>query len=261
METQSHQTLITQNLIDLIGRPIRARDGEIGKCQDVLFDDVQWTVRYLVVETGGWLSSRKIVITPHFLVEQNVVDSEGFITVKLTKRQIENSPFLEIHEPISQQYEKAMAQYYQYPFYGDTIGFLGAQVQPIAAATPIPNDGKKPMGIKGNKSSYRLRSSTELKNYRVQGKDSEPVGYVEDYLVECGPWNVNSIVVKMGKWLPGRRILISSDRIEKVSWGDEEVKVDLDKHQMEGIPAFDQQPELDRSYEKSLFNPNDRPYH
>ena len=34
---------------------IHARDGDIGRVGDVLFDDQTWTVRYLVVRTGGWL--------------------------------------------------------------------------------------------------------------------------------------------------------------------------------------------------------------
>src|SRR3954463_5112748 len=43
---------------------LRARDGKIGQVQDFFFDDRQWTVRYLVVDTGTWLDSRKVLISP-----------------------------------------------------------------------------------------------------------------------------------------------------------------------------------------------------
>ena len=43
---------------DLSGYTLGARDGEIGKVREFYFDDQSWTVRYLVADTGGWLSGR-----------------------------------------------------------------------------------------------------------------------------------------------------------------------------------------------------------
>jgi hypothetical protein len=50
-------------LSKLVGSPIRALDGEIGRIKDVYFDDHRWTVRYLVVDSGGWLTGRKVLIS------------------------------------------------------------------------------------------------------------------------------------------------------------------------------------------------------
>ena len=44
---------------DLNGYKLDARDGEIGKVKEFYFDDHSWTVRYLVADTGGWLSGRR----------------------------------------------------------------------------------------------------------------------------------------------------------------------------------------------------------
>ena len=41
-----------------------AADGEIGHCRDFLFDDEQWTIRYMVAETGAWHTGRKVLISP-----------------------------------------------------------------------------------------------------------------------------------------------------------------------------------------------------
>jgi len=37
---------------EMIGCVLSARDGEIGRCKDFLFDDQLWTVRYMVADTG-----------------------------------------------------------------------------------------------------------------------------------------------------------------------------------------------------------------
>ena len=38
--------------------------GLIGEVDDLYFDDEDWAIRYLVVDTGGWLSGRKVLISP-----------------------------------------------------------------------------------------------------------------------------------------------------------------------------------------------------
>ena len=49
---------------DVRGLTVEARDGEIGTVTDLLFDDAGWSVRYLAVDTGGWLSGRQVLLTP-----------------------------------------------------------------------------------------------------------------------------------------------------------------------------------------------------
>lgn len=53
-----------RSMHDLERYTIAATDGNIGEVTDFLFDDEEWVVRYFVVETGSWLSSRKVLISP-----------------------------------------------------------------------------------------------------------------------------------------------------------------------------------------------------
>src|SRR5688500_11499404 len=53
-----------RDVTDLRGYAIRATDGVIGHVDDVYFDDQNWGIRYLVVNTGNWLSGRKVLISP-----------------------------------------------------------------------------------------------------------------------------------------------------------------------------------------------------
>ena len=51
----------------LTGYSMHSLDGEIGKVKDLYFDDRDWTIRYLVADTGEWLVSRQVLISPHSL--------------------------------------------------------------------------------------------------------------------------------------------------------------------------------------------------
>ena len=49
------------------GCTVAASDGHIGSVSDFLFDDSTWLVRWLVVDTGNWLSGRKVLLPPSVL--------------------------------------------------------------------------------------------------------------------------------------------------------------------------------------------------
>jgi len=51
-------------LTDMVGYRIAAEDGEVGKVRDFYFDDQEWTMRYLVADTGKWLPGRLVLISP-----------------------------------------------------------------------------------------------------------------------------------------------------------------------------------------------------
>jgi sporulation protein YlmC with PRC-barrel domain len=74
-------------------------DETLGKVKDIYFDDRHWTVRYLVANTGKWLTGRKVLLSPYALVAVNA-DHEN-IVANLTKKQIEDSPSLDNSSPIT----------------------------------------------------------------------------------------------------------------------------------------------------------------
>ena len=51
------------------GFSLEATDGKVGTITDLLFDDSSWKLRWLVVDTGTWLSERKILIAPSALAK------------------------------------------------------------------------------------------------------------------------------------------------------------------------------------------------
>ena len=101
-----------RSMKDLEGFTIGATDGDIGTVKEFYFDDVSFTVRYVVVDTGGWLSERKVLLSP---IAFRAMDWEHKrITAALTKVQVEKSPDIDTDKPVSRQHEVAYYGYYGY---------------------------------------------------------------------------------------------------------------------------------------------------
>jgi sporulation protein YlmC with PRC-barrel domain len=76
---------------DIRGSKVYGRkDQELGKIDDVVFDQATGAIVYLVVDTGGWLSSRKFIVPPGE-IRPSMQHRDDFL-VDLTKEQIESFP-------------------------------------------------------------------------------------------------------------------------------------------------------------------------
>lgn len=68
-------------------------DEKLGKIDDVIFDSDNGQIRYLVIDTGGWLSSRRFLVPPEEVQPSATHDSD--FAVNMTKAQIERFPALD----------------------------------------------------------------------------------------------------------------------------------------------------------------------
>lgn len=106
------------NTKELYGLKLTATDGEIGHVKDFYIDDKSWAVRYIIVDTGNWLSSRLVLLSPRSFGK---LDTAGkCLSVALTKKQIEDSPSIDTHLPVSRQYEQEYHRYYGWPGYWES---------------------------------------------------------------------------------------------------------------------------------------------
>jgi hypothetical protein len=65
-------------------------DEKLGKIDDVIFDHSTGQIQYVVIDTGGWLSSKKFVVPPQAL--RPSLQHEDDFRVELTRQQIESFP-------------------------------------------------------------------------------------------------------------------------------------------------------------------------
>ena len=94
----------------LIGSPVIATDGETGSVRTFLFDDQSWKVSCLVVDVGGWLKRRDVVLPVAALEQPNWANKP--CCARLTRKQLHDSPVLDTEKPVSRQQEIAMREYW-----------------------------------------------------------------------------------------------------------------------------------------------------
>jgi hypothetical protein len=77
---------------DLRGSKVYGADDDekLGEVDDVIFDQATGAIVYAVIDTGGWLSSKKFIVPPEKLQASPKHDRD--FRVNLTKEQIESFP-------------------------------------------------------------------------------------------------------------------------------------------------------------------------
>jgi len=230
------------------GFGIEASDGSIGSISDLLFDDTTWALRWCVVDTGSWLSGRKVLLPPSAIGHPDL-ERRAF-SVKITRKQVEDSPVIASDAPVSRQLENSVYGYYGwspywYPGYG--MGMMGAL--PIVQSAPpaYRADGSDPTS-----GDSHLRSAKEITGYHVSASD-DAIGHVEELLVDIDSWEIRYFVVDTKNWWPGKKVLVAPQWFTDVSWAEKTVHVSLTRDQVQKSPSYDPSETADRAYQDRLY--------
>ena len=248
---------------------IGATDGTIGKVKDFYFDDEAWVIRYLVVDTGTWLSSRMVLISPISLGEP--VEAEMVLPASITRAQVTNSPDIDTQKPVSRQHELEYFGYYGYPYYWGGGGLWGEGLYPgmmlsgyggfgSADATSLQaaNTADHAEMARREGGDPHLRSSNKVMTYYIHATDGE-IGHVQGVLVEEKTWAIRYLIVNTSNWWLGHQVLIAPQWIEDVSWLEGTVSVNLTRHAVKDAPAYDPVKPLERHQEDALVKHYSRP--
>lgn len=237
-----------RSMSDLKGYAINATDGTIGCVKDFYFDDESWEIRHLIVETGNWLFSRKVLISPITVNHQNWHNKE--LPVFLTKERVKNSPDIDTEQPVSRQYEMLTLKYYGYPNYWGDGGFLGNGVYPGMLMTTDFSLTSSDEQHKTEKAYDRdevtrhqdddthLRSFNEVVSYHIMATDGE-IGHVQGMLVDDETWAIRYFIVDTSNWRLGHKVLISPQSIKKVNWFDAKAYVNLTIQEVKNSFSYD----------------------
>lgn len=229
----------------LKGYKLNSLDGEIGNVKEFYFDDNYWTIRYLIVETGSWLTSRLVLISPHALT--SVDQEEKSISINLTKKQIEESPPLDSDLPVSRQYEESYYGYYGYPLYWAGAYMWG----PYPYISPDSENIVEPEKKEEHWDSH-LRSTTDVTDYKLQAKDGE-FGHLEDFIIDDKLWTVRYLIIDTRKWWQGKKVLISPEWIDSISWIDGDVNVCLNQEEIKQSPEYTDETLITRNFESEIY--------
>jgi hypothetical protein len=228
---------------ELNGYRLGARDGEIGHVREFYFEDVNWTVRYLVAETGNWLTGRLVLISPYALDPVHIADK--IIPVELTKKQIENAPPLGSEKPVSRQYELEYYSFYGWPAYWDGSEAWGSVNRPDRAS------GRWSQASRRHTDDPHLRSTKDAIGHSIQALDGE-IGHIEDFVVDDETWVIRYLVVDTKNWWPGKRVLIATDWINRISWEQSTIFLDLTRDKIREAPEYTKDSLISREYEENV---------
>jgi len=219
-----------RDINSLIGFKIAATDGEIGTVKDFYFDDHTWTIRYLIVETGTWLNSRKVFIFPQS-VQSGFRD--GKFHVNLTMDQVKNSPSIDTDLPVSRQQEEVLHLHHSWQNYWDSNFFGGGSTGDTIQAEEVNGNNETP----GKEYDVHLRSAAEVSGYQIHASDGI-IGHVNNFLIDDDTWELLNFVVDTTKWFGGKKVLIDVNHVEAVQWYNFIVFVDVTMDFIENSPEY-----------------------
>lgn len=242
------------------GQTIAARDGDIGKVHDFLFEDDTWAIRYLIADTRRWLPGRKVLIASREIPLPDPLNSK--LPVDLTKEKIESSPTIDADRPVSRQEEQLLHHHYGWPLYWAQPTTMGGPVMSQPGPVVLPADGSVPASDVASEAPAgdpNLRSLREVEGYDIEANDGT-LGHVEDLIVSDDDWIARYLVVDTRNWLSGKKVLLPPNwKVQDINWSDRTVSIDLSREKIKQAPEYDPQLPIGREYEIKLHDYYGRP--
>ncbi len=237
---------------------VLAIDGEVGNVEEFYFDDEQWVVRYIVLNTGNWLSGRQVLISPYSVIR---VDAENRkLHLGLTKERIEKSPGIDTLAPITRQMEKAHNAYYGNPNYWGGPFLWGAGEYPDLTTQRLALTTAPAAKVDKNFVSLEeshLRGTGDVSTFRIAATDGE-IGHVTDFIIEDSSWVIRYLVINTRNWLPGKIVLVSTQQISTIDWVRGKVHIALSREEVKQSVRFDASMLISREYDSQLHQQSDR---
>jgi hypothetical protein len=253
-------------LSGLAGTTVEATDGRAGTVKDVLFDDASWRVRWIVIDTGTWLPGRKILIHPSAVGPLDFGTPSGdrlpmmggrdalALPVRLTQRQIEDSPDIREHEPVSEQVQSLVYDYFGWDRHGGLAEpGMNAIASPLSApplfgAVPMAEPERQPPH---GEDDPHLQSVAAVIGCHIHASDGD-IGHVENLLADDGAWDIRYLVVATSNWWIGKKVLLAPFAVRDIDWSERQVTVNVTREQVRSSPPWDPAAAVDRIKEEQL---------
>jgi sporulation protein YlmC with PRC-barrel domain len=242
----------------LKGYAIEASDGRIGTVKTLLFDDTTWKIRWLVIDTGNWLSGRLVLVHPSVI---GTPDHEGqHLPVRLSKAQVEASPDIEQDRPVTMQMQSDLYSYYGWdPYWGPNFyGPVGFGIAPVASfdrggTYPGEDAAREAVQMGCDDGDPHLRDMAALRGYHIHATDGT-IGHVENFMLDDADWAIRYLIVDTRNWWPGEHVLIAPYAVKDIHWGDQEVRLNVTRDQVKTSPKWDPAELVEHVYERRLHH-------
>ena len=91
-----------------------------------------------------------------------------------------------------------------------------------------------------------------MSGHNIQATDGE-IGHVVDFVIDSETWTIRYFIAETRNWWPGKKVLISPQWIDRISWSESKVFVGLTRETIKRSPEYTEDALLDRDYETSLY--------
>lgn len=244
---------------DLYKHTVQTVDQQTASVSDLYFDPANWEVLYLAVDTGTWLSGRKVIVSLETL--EPPLWEEKLLPLKLTQAQLRHSPDIYTGPSLSPSHESQLRTHYNLPPINRLGGGLfneqtfGMSLDSIVNVVEAEIDKAEAKQHQVNRPD--LQSVSQVMGYYIQAQDGQ-IGHVEDFMVDDTVWMLRYLIIDTGNWLPGRKVLISTAWVEAITWDDSRVHLNLSRESIKNSPEYDPSIPLSRAYEVELHDHYDR---
>jgi len=221
------RSAVLRQVHGMVGMPVHAPDGAVGRVHDIYFDDRDWHVRYFHVDTRPWLIGRHVLLAPTVV---RFVDWESDrIDVAITREQVEQSPDVDSHKPVSRQHELAMYEYFAWPFASSSALWEGEELAARLHSLMIEmhaQDMTAPSPPPPENADAHLWSVDAVHHYTVEN-DNGKLGRVADFMVLPDTWTLRYLVAEKGGPLHANRFLVPVDAVHGISGDTRQVRVSV----------------------------------
>ncbi|MGQ7848441.1 PRC-barrel domain-containing protein [Granulosicoccus sp. 3-233] len=236
---------------DLRHYDVKGSSDHIGKLHDIYLDDETWKIKWFVVETGNWFSSNKILIDGEKIT--SITPQEGSFQVSLTKKDVEDAPSADEHQPVSDQHRNEFS--YIAASHNTLLfpGYAGLMMPATLIERPGEPVGaeKELQELAREQADRHLRSASEIEGYTIHAADGK-LGPLSDMVINTEQWTIDLLAVDTSKWLPGRTVVISPRSIDRISWEERELMVGMEKETIEESPELHDLKAIETSYVSRL---------
>jgi uncharacterized protein YrrD len=221
----------------LCNAAVDASDGHIGSVYDLYFDNDDWTIRYLVVDTGGWLPGRKVLLVPEVILSP--WHGETAISTTLTKEQVRSSTDIDTQR-IPRTAEQLLHNHYGWiPYWvvpGVPVPLPPPQTSSSAEDRPVE------MELAERRSDPHLRSGRAIGRCHVQASDGEAVGHVADFLLDDDIRRILFLVVDVEEWLLEKKVLLPPRLVTEIDCANSRIDVDTSSRAIKASQEYEPAP-------------------
>jgi uncharacterized protein YrrD len=98
-----------------------------------------------------------------------------------------------------------------------------------------------------------LHAVKDLFGFAMGATDGE-IGEITDVYFDDEHWTIRYMVVATGRWLRGRKVLVSPMSVRGISWDDAVIELTISQQQVRDSPGIDTDRPVSRQHEIAFYN-------